>query len=792
MQESSTILLMDNVKISVRTLVEFILREGDIDNRKAHASDTAMVEGGRLHRKIQNSMGSEYSAEVPLSLDIDLGDDLIITLDGRADGIIEGDPIVIDEIKGTYRHLIKMEKPDNVHLAQAKCYAYIYALQNELDNIVVQMTYVNMDNEDIRRFKSEYSYEELKTWFDDLIHEYEKWVRMELEWKRIRNESITKVKFPFNYREGQKELVTHVYHTIAHGKKLFLEAPTGVGKTIATTFPSIKALGEGKANRIFYLTAKTITRTVADNTFEIMRSEGLRFKSVIITAKDKTCFMEERLCNPEACPYAKGHFDRINEALFAILTECENYNREKIEEYAIKYQVCPFELCLDISLFCDGIICDYNYLFDPHVYLKRFFADGHKGENIFLIDEAHNLVDRGRSMYSATLIKEDFLALKKSVKVYDQMLAKRLEKCNHELLLLKRECEGLRVVDSIEPFIFALDRLYSALEVYLENHDTSPVRDEVLDFFFEVSHFLYIYDIRDDKYVTYSYILNNGDFGLRMYCVDPSTNLAKCMERGVSSILFSATLLPIQYYKKLLGGDASDYEVYANSTFDPEKRGLYIADGVTSKYSERGSDQYNKIAGYIYNIVEAHPGNYMVFFPSYVFMKNVWDAYNGLWANSSIECIMQDDHMREEDREEFLLRFDVENTDKSLVGFCVLGGVFSEGIDLKNDRLIGSMIVGTGIPLVCEENELIKNYFDERDGNGMKYAYIYPGFNKVLQAAGRVIRTHEDVGVVALLDYRFKYSSYRELFPREWSNVKIVDMNNIASVIEDFWSSQGK
>lgn len=792
---------MENVKISVRNLVEFVLREGDIDNRRTHAADTAMIEGGRIHRKIQSNMGSIYHAEIPLSYTyITEASDIAITLDGRADGIIDGDPVIIDEIKGTYRYLHKMDKPDNVHLAQAKCYAYIYMTENDLANIEVQMTYCHLETEELKYFNKIYDSEELSGWFSSLMEEYAKWARMELKWREARNDSIAKIEFPFNYREGQKELITHVYHTIVHKKKLFLEAPTGVGKTLATVFPSVKALGVGKAERIFYLTAKTITRTVAENAYELMRKQGLHFKSVIITAKEKACMQEECICNPEACPYAKGHFDRVNEALYAILTENEQYNREIIQEYAIKYQVCPFELCLDISLFCDGIICDYNYLFDPHVYLKRFFAEGNSGRYIFLVDEAHNLVDRGRSMYSATLVKEAFLELKKTVKVYDTVMAKRLERCNHEMLIMKRECENLRVLDSIEPFIRNLERLYSSMESYLENHDSSPVRDEVLDFFFEISHFLYIYEIMDEKYVTYSYMADNGDFGIRLFCVDPSTNLANCMKHGVSSILFSATLLPIKYYKNLLGGSAEDYEVYAESTFDISKRGLYLAEGVTSKYSERGDRQYAMIADYIHSVVCAKNGNYMAFFPSYSFMHNIWDEYNRRYGDDvNVELLLQGEHMTEEERSAFLSRFEGGDTDviegmtdvsnaESLLGFCVLGGIFSEGIDLKNDSLIGAIIIGTGIPMVCRENELIKDFFDEQDGNGMKYAYIYPGFNKVLQAAGRVIRTHEDVGIVALLDYRFKNSSYRELYPKEWSNLKVVNRDNIEGVLSEFWS----
>ena len=825
-----------------------MLREGDIDNRRAHDPATAMQEGGRLHRKIQNAQGSEYHAEVPLSYtyishimltnapgsaDViesvpgsDSEDRIAIVIDGRADGIIDTDPVTIDEIKGTYRRTDKLDCPENVHLAQARCYAYIYATQNDKQVMAVRMTYINIDTEEIKYFNYTYTYEELREWFTALMQGYERWVRLELEWKAERNLSVKSLEFPYEYRRGQKELVTHVYHTIAHERKLFLEAPTGVGKTIATVFPAIKAIGEEKAERLFYLTAKTITRTVARDTIELLRAGGLRIKSIVLTAKDKICFMDERMCNPDACPYAKGHFDRINDALYAILTETSDYSRETIEEYALRFKVCPFEFALDISLFADAVICDYNYLFDPHVYLKRFFAAGKRPDAVFLIDEAHNLVDRGRNMYSATLCKEDLLSLKKSVHVYDEVLGKRLAGSNKAMLALKRQCadpgknesdsdtgilsyvnrpsrtQRYHILDDISDFVMSVSRLYERLLHFLENHDPSPLRDEVLEFTFLISHFLEIYEIMNDKYITYGYLGDEGDFYVRLFCVDPSDNLRECMKRGVSSILFSATLLPIQYYKSLLGGDPEDYEVYAESSFDPRKRGLYLADDVTTKYTERGPEQYRRIAGHIRAVVNSRPGNYMVFFPSYGFMEQVLNSY----VNHDVkqrtaeenaadlmnddgktpELIVQSSDMTEEEREGFLAAF--ADTDHPTIGFCVMGGIFSEGIDLQGESLIGSVIVGTGIPMVCEENELIKQYFDERNrGDGMRYAYVIPGFNKVLQAAGRVIRTHEDVGVVALLDHRFSYTSYRELYPREWNNMQRINIRNTEEAIKSFW-----
>ncbi len=864
------------VRISVRGLVEFILRSGDIDNRKAASPENAMQEGGRIHRMIQRRMGPSYQAEVSLSHVYDAGEYEIV-VEGRADGIITeyaGHPmpesagklpqkeeqsgmeekaaggvekpsalmpgqeqsvqrltVTIDEIKGTYHDLKKMKGPVPVHLAQAKCYAYIYATQKKLSDIRVRMTYCHMETEEIRYFHEEYLYEELRIWFEELMEQYRKWADYQFAWQKCRQASIKEMEFPFPYREGQKELATYVYQTIYHKRKLFIEAPTGAGKTISTVFPALKAMGEGLCERIFYLTAKTITRTVADDTINLLRERGLKLKSVILTAKDKICFMRgpadgnalqiqhadgvvngekgvsarpnQPECNPAACPYAKGHYDRVNEAMFELLTHADNFTRERIEACARKYQVCPFEMCLDMSLFADAVICDYNYLFDPHVYLRRFFAEGVRGEYIFLVDEAHNLVERGREMYSALLCKESFLELKKTVKAYDERIAKNLDKCNKEMLALKRECEGCQVVEETDALVRALMRLGAAIEDYLEDHDDSPVRADILSFYFEVSHFLEMYELADENYVTYSELREDGSFIVKLFCVNPAGNLRNCMRRGRSTILFSATLLPILYYKTLLGAEEGDYEVYAKSVFRPDKLGLYIGSDVTSRYTRRGDAEYYRIASYIHNIIEKRQGNYMVFFPSHSFLQRVFEIYQKYFnEEETVECILQESHMNEESREAFLNRFrgnedcdlrsliqmDIEmEEERSLLGFCVMGGIFSEGIDLKNDSLIGAIIVGTGLPQVCNERELLKKYFDGWGENGFDYAYRYPGMNKVLQAAGRVIRTVDDFGIVALLDERFLSPAYQRLFPREWQERVAVTVDQIGRKVERFW-----
>lgn len=778
------------IQISVRNLVEFILRSGNIDNRGARTPDHAMQEGGRIHRMIQKRMGADYHAEVSLRYLVQ-EENYTIKIEGRADGIIIPEPedVTIDEIKGTYREVSRMKEAVPVHLAQAKCYAFIYGIQNDLQRMKVRITYCNMDTEEIRYFHFAYDMKELEEWFGELLAGYRRWADFQYGWQELRGKSIKELQFPFTYRKGQRELVTYVYQTIYHSRKLFIEAPTGVGKTISTLFPAVKAMGEGMSRKLFYFTAKTITRTVADDTLEIMRAEGLRLKSVILTAKEKICFMERAECNPDYCPYARGHYDRINDAVYDLLIHVDNFTRENIELYAGKHQVCPFEMCLDMSLFSDAVICDYNYLFDPHVYLKRFFSEGIREDYIFLIDEAHNLVDRGREMYSAVLVKEDFLALKKAVKEYDTKIYRQLERCNRELLELKRMCGdyAFETGETIAPFVTALNRLSSVMTEYLEEHENSPVKEEILAFYFEVSHFLLMNDDLGQDYVIYTQMEAGGRFAIRLFCVNPARKLGECMQRGRSTILFSATLLPIQYYKRLLGGTDKDYEVYARSVFDPERKGLFIASDVTSRYARRSDAEYCNIASYIRKIISGRRGNYMVFFPSYAFLQRVYEIFESRFMEEGTECILQEEAMSETEREEFLARFEKESRTGSLAGFCVLGGIFSEGIDLKNDRLIGVIVVGTGLPLVCTEREILKKYFEEQGDNGFDYAYRYPGMNKVLQAAGRVIRTVDDVGIVALLDERFLTSPYIKMFPREWEDFGRVSLGRIEKNVEDFW-----
>lgn len=845
---------MQELHTSVRNLVEFILRGGDIDNRSGRMITDAMMEGSKIHRKIQRSMGENYQAEVPLALTIE-AEEYMLVIEGRADGIAYGEfpnqnsekeaytqdtfldrtgkseeMVYIDEIKGVYRNVATMEAPVYVHKAQAMCYAYIYALQNHLDQIGVQMTYCNLDTEDVKLFQEVFAWDALADWFGNLIAEYRKWADWQIMWRRKRQESIQNLEFPYPYREGQRKLVGDVYRTIRRGKNLFLQAPTGVGKTISTIFPAVKAVGEELADRIFYLTAKTITATVAKETFGLLREQGYQAKIIQLTAKEKLClcgntaieqeaadqddpypdFPQIKLeCNPQNCPYAKGHFDRVNDAVFELLQASDLFTREEILAQARKHRVCPFELSLDVATWCDNILCDYNYVFDPNVYLKRFFQDSSKEKYLFLVDEAHNLVDRSREMYSATLYKEDILAVKKIMKPHNQAIARTLDKCNKAMLDFKRECENYSVCESVGVLTFYLMRLISQMEEFFEKPREFPDKKTVLDFYFELRNFVNIYDLVDENYVIYDEMQEDGRFMIKLFCVDPSKNLQKCIDKSVSTIFFSATLLPINYYKRLLSTKEDNYAIYAQSTFDETQRLLAFGRDVSTKYTRRGPAEYEKIARYIRAAIRSKKGNYMVFFPSYKMMQDVYDVFvrveresdtrNGVAVSDepniaeesleeSLTIIMQYSNMNEAEREEFLQAFEQEDSG-TLVAFCVMGGIFGEGIDLKNDRLIGAVIVGTGLPQISNEREILKQYYDKQGLSGFDYAFRYPGINKVLQAAGRVIRTQEDRGIIVLLDERFLQSDYNALYPREWKNRIVGNVETVDAEICKFWEN---
>ncbi len=750
------------IKESVRNLVEFCLKKGDIDNR--FSGSGRAVDGTRAHQKLQDDNGKvyeNYQKEVYLTYEFELNESLI-NIEGRADGIIiEEDKVIIEEIKSTYRSFVHIDDSNEVHWAQAKVYAFIYGKQNKLDKLYIRLSYVQLETDEVKSFEKKFSLDELEDFTLSLLKEYEHFSILICEKRNIRNESIIEVGFPFEkYREGQRKLINIAYRTIKEKEMLFTQAPTGIGKTISTIFPAVKALGEGIGDKIIYLTAKTINRQVADETFEKLRKIGLKFKSIIITAKEKLCINQSFDCNPENCVYAREYYSKVKNAILYILENEDRISSEILKKYAEKYEICPFELSLDLSIYCDGIIGDYNYIFDPRVSLTRILEA--KG-NIVLIDEAHNLIDRSRNMYSASLSKSQVMNCRKIVKGKLTKLYSILGKINNYFIDLRNECDNKGV-----EWFYEVDSpkdLNKHLQIYLRESEEILVRGnkfdgygEILQLYFDINAFVSTTQLYDENYRT-CIEKESQDVRITLYCVNPSKNLKEYLSKCYSVIFFSATISPIMYYVSILGGENETYRLRLPSPFKKENLKVYLSP-INIRYKFR-QKTLESVKNKIYSFVSEQIGNYMIFSPSYVYMESLY-AEISKSPIRQFEIIKQKQNMSEKEKEELLDKFKNNN---NLLMFCVLGGMFSEGIDLPGDQLIGSVIIGVGYPMISMYNEVIKDFYQE---NGYDYAYIYPGINKVQQAVGRIIRTENDKGRALLIDDRYITNKYQMLLPSEW------------------------
>lgn len=756
---------MDNIKLSVRELVEFVYKSGDI-NVKNLSTDRAL-DGIKAHKILQSQMGENYLKEFYLKSEFILND-IVFSIEGRADGIIiEEDEITIDEIKSTYTDLSYIDDEYKVaHMAQAKCYAYMYGFINRLQKLNVQLRYYNLDSNETKIIKQTFTTEELETFFYDLLNTYIDWAETIIKLQKERNKTIKETIFPFDdYRKGQRDFAVAVFLSIRSGKKLFAQAPTGVGKTVSVLFPAVKSLYEKNA-KIFYLTAKSSTKNIAFNTVKMMYEKGLRLRTTIITAKDKICFMDETKCEPEYCPYAKGYYDKLNIPLRETIKNDCLYDRDFIEELGKKHELCPFELSLDLAYMSDIVICDYNYYFDPRVALQREDVFNND-KDILLIDEAHNLEDRARSMYSPEIIKEEFYEVYKMMKS-EKSLSKELFNINKKFIDIKKIVEEAQILNEPpEELTNALRKFAARAEKYFNDKKNEKVPDELTDLYFKTTFFIKISEVADENFCYYAEKANNKTM-VKLFLIDPSSILKEIEKNAQSSVFFSATLTPLKYFRYILGGDEDDYILKLNSPFERENLNLMISSDISMKYTMRDSN-IEKACEYINALITEKKGNYMVFFPSYYFMSKVYSIYESLYDSTGIT--VQNQGLNEEEQRDILDRFENE---RGVVLFTVVGGIFSEGVDLPLEKLIGAVIIGTGIPQVSFERNIIKVFFDEKKNSGYDFAYKYPGFNKILQSAGRVIRTEEDKGAVLLIDSRLCQPSYLKLFPDHWKHFKKV------------------
>ncbi|CAI3252402.1 ATP-dependent DNA helicase [Enterococcus cecorum] len=775
---------MQSKKVSVRELVAFVHNEESIDNRKQ--SNHTALEGSKIHRKLQQSMDENYQSEVSLKT-VYQGKQFDIQLEGRCDGIWQKEnQIIIDEIK-TGEHTFEQLEDATLQLfmAQAKIYAYIYALQEKLEEVVVMVRYFCTQDEKIDEYQNQYSFDELNDYYQETMKEYEKWLIFLDKYRQNRQKKLQALQFPYNnYRKGQRELSVAVYRTLSQEKCLFMEAPTGTGKTLSTLFPALKAMGEYNQGRIFYLTAKTITRQVALDTMKLFEEQQSEIKTIEISAKEKICFMNECKCNPDYCPFAKNYYQKQKLAIWDLLNNGHFYSREQISEVAKKYECCPFELSLDLSLYSDVIVCDYNYLFDPQVYLKRFF-ELEETDSYFLVDEGHNLISRAREMYSKALslqlIKDFKKLLPKHHRKHHKILQQFIEYCEESRKLLK-DRDYLFQKELPDKLI---DLGYRWSEYFrdflLELKDEIPTWLQNL--YFDLMSFLKISEYYDDHF-SFLVELVNHELQFKIFCLDPAHFIKQKLNFGKGSVLFSATLSPVQYYQNLLVGHTDDLTFRQSSPFNQNQFQVLVADYLPMTYKYR-SQVVDSLCELIKKATDIKAGNYFCFFPSFSYMEEVYQRYIQLYPEA--EVLIQSRELKDVEKEAFLANFQAQN-EQVVLGFCVLGGVFSEGIDLKKNRLIGSIIVSVGLPQISKEQEELKRYFDEKNQQGFYYIYQLPGFNKMMQAAGRVIRTEEDRGVILLIDQRFSRKDYMQLYPSHWSKGVVVhDLFSMLNQLKQFW-----
>jgi DNA excision repair protein ERCC-2 len=757
---------VEKVKVSVRELVEFVYREGSIDLK--FQARSSMTIGTRLHQLLQKGYKDGDEKEVFLKGEI-MSDELSFILEGRCDGILyEGEEVKIDEIKSTAKDLSDIDGGSRVHWAQAECYAYLLARDRNLESIDVQLTYIQVDTEQVKILERTYRFIDLEDIVRNTLIAFTPFAKVMLQNRKRFRESISEVSFPFpSFRKGQKQLAGAVYKTVGEEKILYANAPTGTGKTISTLFPTIKGMNGDGPEKWFYLTAKTITRTVAEEALSLLEEKGLRQTSVTITAKDKICFKEETNCQKEYCEFANGYYDRINGALLDILDQETIMTREIIERYARKHKVCPFEFSIDLSYLVDGVICDYNYVFDPKVSLKRL-SDESRKNSVLLIDESHNLVNRGREMFSAALSKDSFLDVKNLYQEHGA-LKKSIQAVNKQFISLRKEMQGKgewkkdmdqELLEEVEAFVETAEKcLGEAGKEWSQSF---------LQLYFDSLHYVRISRIYggEHRFVLYS---RGTDLTVKLSCIDPSRLISDVKKPYHSSVFFSATLHPFSYYFQQLGGSEEDYRFLIPSPFEKDQWKVEI-DPISTRYRDR-ERTLPRIVQSIADCILHNKGNFLVFFSSYAYMREVYEELKELSLHAEIR--IQESNMSEEEREAFLQCFQSDR-EKRVIGLGVLGGIFSEGIDLKGDRLNGVVVVGVGLPQPGLEQDMMKEFYEEDGKNGFDYTYVYPGLNKVFQSGGRLIRSEKDKGVLRLIDDRYLTPKYKALLPEEWTPFEVI------------------
>lgn len=772
---------------AVKDIATFLYSSGDLTSE--FFQNSSKQDGKKAHSFLQRQYNSDSKKEYYIKHTFTYKEDEI-TIHGFIDGVLkEKGSIILEEIKSTKEDLKKIDLDyHKEHLAQLKLYGYLYAYINNMSNVNLRLTYISVSDYKTKSIDLNVSFEELSNFFIKSIEDYTTWYQTLYEASNLKLDTLKNIEFPFKTkRQGQMDLMKATYLTMKSNSILYAIAPTGIGKTMAVIFSTLKSMTKPN-EKLFYLTAKTVGKEVAIKSFEMLIQNGLSLRVVALRAKQKSCQMNYDHCDPESCPFAKGYFQRLRDAIEDIYNNELIYTYDKILAYANKYTLCAFEFSLDLSYFCDAIICDYNYVFDPKAHLIRYFDEDEYQPKI-LVDEAHNLVERSKEMYSARLDSKIPFYLEELISSYDYSITKNVKNFYNELEKYNELTnEDLFYYSHFQDDVMlsSLKQIVSKCEVILSDNKDIKDKDEILKNYFMIKDFTDTSEYFEDNHIFLIKQLQDKSYEIILKCCDASSFIYETIKLKTKGIVFfSATLFPINYYMDLLTKGNGKY-ISLPSPFDKDNLKLIIKDNVSTKYKDRQNTVLD-ICSVINTLVNSKKGNYIVFFPSYKYVELILEHLEVL----NTELIVQKSNMTDKEKDKILDKF--KDTKKAHLGLFVLGGSFSEGIDFEGDLLNGVIIVGVGLPMVNIENNILSNFFETKYSKGFDYAYTYPGFNKVVQAAGRVIRTEYDRGVVILIDQRYKYRLYQELMPDMWSNrLYINNTKTIGTIIDSFNDENSK
>lgn len=836
------------IEIAVRELCALAYAGGSLDLRLPPKSPWARAAEGRdVHRDLQNGRGGNYHPEVFLRTVCVCGG-VTFSVSGRADGIStdDGSGYTIEEIKSVTRDpSYYAVSPRETDLAQLACYGHILCETKHLSTVTLRLTYVRVGSaDDEAHVDAIMTAEHLRDLFVSMLALVLPRAADKIGRETAFRDTAKAALFPYpSMRPPQEDMIRECWRDMRAGQTLFAQAPTGIGKTMSALYPAVRCLGEGRFDKIFYLTAKNAARREAFKAAEHLSGAGTPIRACVITARESACLNRQALtavhetggrlsghCNPEKCPYAKGYYDKVETVISRMLNTGNGlFSGLSIREAAQRAGVCPYELSLDLSERCELVICDYNYVFSPSVYLRRYFSDGIPGTEgnryVFLVDEAHNLPDRARDMYTGGLALSDLTAVQDRMHEWEQSATRGAYFPTEDVPLLSSTRNGTLTASALDDLIGTVSRmagrcretmttdqdgvrrgvdldrsapvlltetaavLSAQLDSWLRKNAGHPLY-LVLDGLSTTLHgFLTAAAYYDERFVTFTEVGGTADVPdvrVRLVCLDPAGIVGPILRRASASVLFSATLTPADYFADILGGGKDAVTAAFDSPFPPENLCVAVADQVNTRFGER-EKSYRRIVSYIAATVSGKPGNYMVYFPSYAYLEKVYELFRK--KHPQVETVVQVPGMTYAEREAFIAAFKPDEG-RLRIGFCVLGGSFSEGVDLPGRCLIGAVIVGVGIPGLSNERGIMLEYYDEtREGEGYAYAYTYPGMNHVLQAAGRVIRRPDDKGVVVLIDDRYVAEPYLHLYPAHWENMTAVgDPYSLAERLRRFWS----